>query len=72
MQLIQSCGFAYLPRHLTSVAHPLLAECVQGLFPPQLVQATISLGPLASRFFSFLKLGRSGREREIEININYG
>lgn len=38
---------------ITSVAHPLLAVCVQGLpSPAQLVQATISLGPLASRRFS--------------------
>ena len=39
---------------ITSVAHPLfVAECVQGLpSPTQLVQATISLGPLASRRLS--------------------
>lgn len=39
---------------LTSVAHPLLvAECVHGFpSPPQLVQATISFGPLVSFLFS--------------------
>jgi hypothetical protein len=49
------------------VAHPLLAECVQGLFPPQLVHATISLGPLASRFFSFFGGKEGGRERKVLI-----
>lgn len=39
---------------VTSVAHPLfVAECVQGLpSPAQLVQATISFGPVGSRRFS--------------------
>lgn len=38
---------------ITSVAQPLLAECVQGLLPPpQLVHATISFGPPVSRFLS--------------------
>lgn len=41
-----------MERNLTSVAHPLFAEWAQGLVPPQLVHATISLGPLCSRFFS--------------------
>lgn len=50
MQLLQS---DLIIRRHTSVAHPLFAECVQGLSPPQLVHATISLGPLASFFFSF-------------------
>lgn len=37
----------------TSVAHPLFAECVHGADPPpQLVHATISFGPPASRFLS--------------------
>lgn len=45
---------------ITSVAHPLfVAECVQGLpSPPQLVQATISFGPLCSRRFSPCKDSR--------------
>jgi hypothetical protein len=49
-------------RH-TSVAHPLLAECVQGLVPPQLVQATISLGTAASRFFSVCSIGEEERDK---------
>lgn len=37
---------------VTSVAHPLLAECVQG-FGPQVVHATISFATVAeSRFLS--------------------
>jgi hypothetical protein len=47
-------GHNPLKYKITSVAHPLfVAECVQGLpSPPQLVQATISFGPLCSRRFS--------------------
>lgn len=58
-------------RH-TSVAHPLLAECVHGLLPPQLVQATISLGPVpaASLFFSAYKGGEGWRKKRV-INFNY-
>jgi hypothetical protein len=54
--LARLSGVAHNPLKykITSVAHPLfVAECVQGLpSPPQLVQATISFGPLCSRRFS--------------------
>lgn len=40
---------------ITSVAHPLLAEWVQGLVPPHVVQATISFGPAPSRFCEIKK-----------------
>lgn len=40
-------------QNITSVAHPLFAECVHGEGPPaQLVQATISFGPTESLFLS--------------------
>lgn len=61
MQLSQSV--LIMLRH-TSVAHPLFAECVQGLVPPQLVHATISLGPLASRFFSVYDGVKEANDRE--------
>lgn len=42
---------------ITSVAHPLFAECVQGEGPPaQLVHATISFGPTESLFLSPCKI----------------
>lgn len=56
----------------TSVAHPLFAECVHGLVPPpQLVQATISLGPAASRFFSpyFIMLYICNKKQEKQNNL---
>ena len=50
-KLYENCNGFIL--YITSVAHPLFAECVHGLEPPpQLVHATISFGPPVSRFFS--------------------
>lgn len=40
-----------LDKNITSPAHPLFAECVQG-FGPQVVQETISFGTPESRFLS--------------------
>lgn len=67
--------------NITSVAHPLfVAECVQGLpSPAQLVQATISFGPLCSFRFSpckdinwtfYLNLKWKMKRREIRLTFS--